>query len=105
MKVAQKRNAVQEGMFYFRKDIFKGERGGPAVGLLIRSQWGSSYSPARSLPPLGCNPGLDGAAASAQNGVETDGDNEEYMLMSIDTIINGKVGTPMHSKWRETSFL
>lgn len=26
MKVAQKRNAVQEGMFYFRKDIFKGER-------------------------------------------------------------------------------
>lgn len=25
MKVAQKRNAVQEGMFYFRKDIFKGE--------------------------------------------------------------------------------
>uniref|UniRef100_A0A8D3BQD4 Glutamate--cysteine ligase n=1 Tax=Scophthalmus maximus TaxID=52904 RepID=A0A8D3BQD4_SCOMX len=24
MKVAQKRNAVQEGMFYFRKDIFKG---------------------------------------------------------------------------------
>lgn len=27
MKVAQKRNAVQEGMFYFRKDIFKGGRG------------------------------------------------------------------------------
>uniref|UniRef100_A0A4W5QZQ0 Glutamate--cysteine ligase n=1 Tax=Hucho hucho TaxID=62062 RepID=A0A4W5QZQ0_9TELE len=26
MKVAQKRNAVQEGMFYFRKDIYKGER-------------------------------------------------------------------------------
>lgn len=25
MKVAQKRNAVQEGMFYFRKDIYKGE--------------------------------------------------------------------------------
>lgn len=24
MKVAQKRNAVQEGMFYFRKDIYKG---------------------------------------------------------------------------------
>lgn len=24
MKVAQKRNAVQEGMFYFRKDVFKG---------------------------------------------------------------------------------
>uniref|UniRef100_A0AAR2KR17 Glutamate--cysteine ligase n=1 Tax=Pygocentrus nattereri TaxID=42514 RepID=A0AAR2KR17_PYGNA len=26
MKVAQKRNAVQEGMFYFRKDIFKGRK-------------------------------------------------------------------------------
>lgn len=25
MKVAQKRNAVQEGMFYFRKDIYKGQ--------------------------------------------------------------------------------
>lgn len=24
MKVAQKRNAVQEGLFYFRKDIYKG---------------------------------------------------------------------------------
>uniref|UniRef100_A0A8C5BJX9 Glutamate--cysteine ligase n=1 Tax=Gadus morhua TaxID=8049 RepID=A0A8C5BJX9_GADMO len=53
MKVAQKRNAVQEDMFYFRKDIFKGKGG---------------------------------------NGVETDGDSEEYMLMSIDTIINGKEG-------------
>uniref|UniRef100_A0A8C3AAX9 Glutamate--cysteine ligase n=1 Tax=Cyclopterus lumpus TaxID=8103 RepID=A0A8C3AAX9_CYCLU len=62
MKVAQKRNSVQEGMFYFRKDIFKG-----------------------------CNPGLDGAA-SAENGLETDGANEEYTLMSIDTIINGKEG-------------
>uniref|UniRef100_A0A671YNC8 Glutamate--cysteine ligase n=1 Tax=Sparus aurata TaxID=8175 RepID=A0A671YNC8_SPAAU len=66
MKVAQKRNAVQEGMFYFRKDIFKG-----------------------------CNPVFDGTA-SAQNGLETDGandcGNEEYTLMSIDTIINGKEG-------------
>uniref|UniRef100_A0A4W4H9J0 Glutamate--cysteine ligase n=1 Tax=Electrophorus electricus TaxID=8005 RepID=A0A4W4H9J0_ELEEL len=51
MKVAQKRNAVQEGLFYFRKDIFK-----------------------------------------AQNGVESDGQHEEYALMSIDTIINGKEG-------------
>ena len=33
---------------------------------------------------------LDGAA-SAQNGLETDCGNEEYTLMSIDTIINGKV--------------
>uniref|UniRef100_A0A4W6DX79 Glutamate--cysteine ligase n=1 Tax=Lates calcarifer TaxID=8187 RepID=A0A4W6DX79_LATCA len=62
MKVAQMRNAVQEGMFYFRKDIFKG-----------------------------CNPVLDGTP-SAQNGLETDGANEEYTLMSIDTIINGKEG-------------
>uniref|UniRef100_A0A7N9AWV7 Glutamate--cysteine ligase n=1 Tax=Mastacembelus armatus TaxID=205130 RepID=A0A7N9AWV7_9TELE len=62
MKVAQKRNAVQEGMFYFRKDIFRG-----------------------------CNPVLDGTA-SAQNGLESDGANEDYTLMSIDTIINGKEG-------------
>uniref|UniRef100_A0A3B5Q9B4 Glutamate--cysteine ligase n=1 Tax=Xiphophorus maculatus TaxID=8083 RepID=A0A3B5Q9B4_XIPMA len=62
MKVAQKRNAVQEGMFYFRKDMFKG-----------------------------CNPGLD-CASSAQNGVEFEGSNEDYTLMSIDTIINGKEG-------------
>lgn len=41
-------------------------------------------------PPTGCSSVLDGAS-SAQNGVDTDGDNEEYTLMSIDTIINGKV--------------
>ncbi|MGH0178516.1 UNVERIFIED_CONTAM: hypothetical protein FKN15_077646 [Acipenser sinensis] len=35
----------------------------------------------------GCNPVVDGGA-SAQNGL----DNEEYALMSIDTIINGKEG-------------
>ncbi|KAK3573635.1 hypothetical protein QTP86_029980 [Hemibagrus guttatus] len=63
MKVAQKRNAVQEGMFYFRKDIFKG-----------------------------CNPLFDTAATAAQNGVKTNDDHEEYTLMSIDTIINGKEG-------------
>lgn len=39
---------------------------------------------------IGCNPVLDGTA-SAQNGLEADGANEEYTLMSIDTIINGKV--------------
>ncbi|XP_050828402.1 glutamate--cysteine ligase catalytic subunit isoform X2 [Serinus canaria] len=60
MKVAQKRDAVRQGMFYFRKDICKG---GNAV--------------------------LDGCS-SAQNG--TCGDAEEYTLMSIDTIINGKEG-------------
>uniref|UniRef100_A0A8C7XYD5 Glutamate--cysteine ligase n=1 Tax=Oryzias sinensis TaxID=183150 RepID=A0A8C7XYD5_9TELE len=51
MKVAQERNAVLEGMFYFRKDIFKGA-----------------------------------------NGVQTDCGSDEYTLMSIDTIINGKEG-------------
>ncbi|XP_055786377.1 glutamate--cysteine ligase catalytic subunit-like isoform X2 [Salvelinus fontinalis] len=61
MKVAQERNAVQEGMFYFRKDIYKG-----------------------------CNPVLDSSSV-AQNGLDSEGDNE-YILMSIDTIINGKEG-------------
>ncbi|EMP40238.1 Glutamate--cysteine ligase catalytic subunit [Chelonia mydas] len=60
MKVAQKRDAVRQGMFYFRKDICKG--GNAVVD--------------------GCSP--------AQNGKETDA--EEYTLMSIDTIINGKDG-------------
>ncbi|XP_028578436.2 glutamate--cysteine ligase catalytic subunit [Podarcis muralis] len=60
MKVAQKRDAVRKGMFYFRKDISKG--GNAVVD--------------------GCGP--------AQNGTETD--SEEYTLMSIDTIINGKEG-------------
>ncbi|XP_054050100.1 glutamate--cysteine ligase catalytic subunit isoform X1 [Rissa tridactyla] len=60
MKVAQKRDAVRQGMFYFRKDICKG---GNAV--------------------------VDGCG-SAQNGTGTDA--EEYTLMSIDTIINGKEG-------------
>ncbi|XP_032537736.1 glutamate--cysteine ligase catalytic subunit isoform X2 [Chiroxiphia lanceolata] len=60
MKVAQKRDAVRQGMFYFRKDICKG---GNAV--------------------------VDGCG-SAQNGTSTD--TEEYTLMSIDTIINGKEG-------------
>uniref|UniRef100_A0A4W4H9L0 Glutamate--cysteine ligase n=1 Tax=Electrophorus electricus TaxID=8005 RepID=A0A4W4H9L0_ELEEL len=63
MKVAQKRNAVQEGLFYFRKDIFKG-----------------------------CNSVFDSTSKAAQNGVESDGQHEEYALMSIDTIINGKEG-------------
>lgn len=41
-------------------------------------------------PPIGCNQVLDGTP-SAQNGLETDGANEEYTLMSVDTIISGKV--------------
>ncbi|XP_068258922.1 glutamate--cysteine ligase catalytic subunit isoform X2 [Nyctibius grandis] len=60
MKVAQRRDAVRQGMFYFRKDICKG---GNAV--------------------------VDGCG-SAQNGTGTNA--EEYTLMSIDTIINGKEG-------------
>ncbi|XP_025746335.1 glutamate--cysteine ligase catalytic subunit isoform X2 [Callorhinus ursinus] len=58
MKVAQKRDAVLQGMFYFRKDICKG---GTAM--------------------------VDGYS-KAQN--STDQAVEEYTLMSIDTIINGK---------------
>ncbi|KAM9616300.1 glutamate--cysteine ligase catalytic subunit isoform 2-T2 [Morphnus guianensis] len=60
MKMAQKRDAVRQGMFYFRKDICKGG-----------------------------NTVVDGCG-SAQNGTGTD--TEEYTLMSIDTIINGKEG-------------
>ncbi|NXL93759.1 GSH1 ligase, partial [Alectura lathami] len=60
MKMAQKRDAVRQGMFYFRKDICKG-------GNVV----------------------VDGCG-SAQNGTGTD--TEEYTLMSIDTIINGKEG-------------
>ena len=37
----------------------------------------------------GCNP-VDGSSA-AQNGLDIDADGEMYTLMSIDTIINGKV--------------
>ncbi|KAF6113891.1 glutamate-cysteine ligase catalytic subunit [Phyllostomus discolor] len=60
MKVAQRRDAVRQGMFYFRKDICKG---GNAV--------------------------VDGCGR-AQNSPELA--TEEYTLMSIDTIINGKEG-------------
>ncbi|XP_034364846.1 glutamate--cysteine ligase catalytic subunit [Arvicanthis niloticus] len=60
MKVAQKRDAVLQGMFYFRKDICKG---GNAV--------------------------VDGCS-KAQTSSEPAA--EEYALMSIDTIINGKEG-------------
>ncbi|XP_069582888.1 glutamate--cysteine ligase catalytic subunit isoform X1 [Ranitomeya imitator] len=60
MKVAQKRDAVREGMFYFKKDICKA--GIAAVD--------------------GCYTAVNG----------TDAETEEYTLMSIDTIINGKEG-------------
>ncbi|XP_027457586.1 glutamate--cysteine ligase catalytic subunit isoform X2 [Zalophus californianus] len=58
MKVAQKRDAVLQGMFYFRKDICKG---GTAV--------------------------VDGYSKAQKS---TEQAVEEYTLMSIDTIINGK---------------
>ncbi|XP_014589986.1 glutamate--cysteine ligase catalytic subunit isoform X2 [Equus przewalskii] len=60
MKVAQKRDAVLQEMFYFRKDICKG---GNAV--------------------------VDGCG-KAQSSTELA--TEEYTLMSINTIINGKEG-------------
>ncbi|KAB0366706.1 hypothetical protein FD754_010862 [Muntiacus muntjak] len=60
MKVAQKRDAVLQGQFYFRKDICKG--GNAVVD--------------------GCGK----AAGSAEPAAE------EYTLMTIDTIINGKEG-------------
>ncbi|KAM9315998.1 glutamate--cysteine ligase catalytic subunit isoform 2-T2 [Gastrophryne carolinensis] len=60
MKVAQKRDAVRQGMFYFKKDICKA--GIAAVD--------------------GCYTALNG----------TESEPEEYTLMSIDTIINGKEG-------------
>uniref|UniRef100_A0A673UGS5 Glutamate--cysteine ligase n=1 Tax=Suricata suricatta TaxID=37032 RepID=A0A673UGS5_SURSU len=60
MKVAQKRDAVLRGMFYFRKDICKGG-----------------------------NTVVDGYG-KAQN--SSDVATEDYALMSIDTIINGKEG-------------
>lgn len=44
--------------------------------------------------PTGCTPLLD-STASAQNGLEADCGNEEYTLMSIDNIINGKVMCPI----------
>lgn len=88
MKVAQKRNAVKEGMFYFRKDIFIG-RQNKKCSLWQMPQLYMQQKHFHYLS-IGCNPVLDGTA-SAQNGLEADGANEEYTLMSIDTIINGKV--------------
>lgn len=96
LKVAQKRNAVQEGMFYFRKDIFKGKEW---IVFILNWVCIQTENPdvCLSRPFIqihflqGCNPLFDSATTAAQNGVETDGDHEEYTLMSIDTIINGKV--------------
>lgn len=96
MKVAQKRDAVLRGMFYFRKDICKG----------ITFSWISRVTYFRlqqaaqvplSSPLAGGNTVVDGYG-KAQNSTEVA--VEEYTLMSIDTIINGKVRallcTPHH---------
>ncbi|XP_033280178.1 glutamate--cysteine ligase catalytic subunit isoform X2 [Orcinus orca] len=60
MKVAQKRDAVLQGLFYFRKDICKG---------------GNAMVDGRSKTTGSTEPAA-----------------EEYALMTIDTIINGKEG-------------
>lgn len=88
MKMAQKRDAVRQGMFYFRKDICKGI---PASNLttwlsIITTFLLTDFFP--SVSHEGGNVVVDGCG-SAQNGTDTD--TEEYTLMSIDTIINGKV--------------
>jgi len=88
MKVAQKRDAVRQGMFYFRKDICKGI---PASNLTTWLSRMNTFLLTDFFPFVsheGGNVVVDGCG-SAQNGTGTD--TEEYTLMSIDTIINGKV--------------
>jgi len=96
MKVAQKRDAVLQGMFYFRKDICKG----------ITFSWISRVTYFRlqhaaqapvSCPLAGGTTMVDGYS-KAQNSTEQA--VEEYTLMSIDTIINGKVGALLHAPHR-----
>lgn len=87
MKMAQKRDAVRQGMFYFRKDICKG------IPASILTTWWSiitAFLLTYYFPFVSHEGGnvVDGCG-SAQNGTGTD--TEEYTLMSIDTIINGKV--------------
>lgn len=90
MKMAQKRDAVRQGMFYFRKDICKGITCNPINTVEdvqgVPCHLTVSFFPIVTLK--GGNAVLDGCG-SAQNGTGTN--VEEYTLMSIDTIINGKV--------------
>lgn len=91
MKVAQKRDAVRQGMFYFRKDICKGITSSNLTNTIVDVQCMSCLLTIFSFPFVtheGGNAVVDGCG-SAQNGTGTD--TEEYTLMSIDTIINGKV--------------
>lgn len=91
MKMAQKRDAVRQGMFYFRKDICKGITTSILINAVVDVECISCLLTASSFPFVTCEGGnalVDGCG-SAQNGTGTD--TEEYTLMSIDTIINGKV--------------
>ncbi|EHB10086.1 Glutamate--cysteine ligase catalytic subunit [Heterocephalus glaber] len=86
MKVAQKRDAVLQGMFYFRKDICKG----------ITFSYVSTVSLCCHqllqliCPSTGGNTVVDGCGKAPAGGADLS--SEEYALMSIDTIINGKEG-------------
>ena len=75
-------------MFYFRKDICKGTFSGiPRVTLGYTKPLKLPSPPPPAL--AGGNAVVDGCGR-AQNSPELA--TEEYALMSIDTIINGKVG-------------
>ncbi|KAK2533970.1 Gclc [Columba guinea] len=92
MKMAQKRDAVRQGMFYFRKDICKGITTSILINAVVDVECISCLLTASSFPFVTCEGGnalVDGCG-STQNGTGTD--TEEYTLMSIDTIINGKEG-------------
>lgn len=100
MTVAQKRDAVRQGMFYFRKDICKGRKRSNLVNILVDDKYISCLLIISSFPFViheGGNAVVDGCS-SAQNGTGTSA--EEYTLMSIDTIINGKVIA--NSAWSTT---
>lgn len=91
MKEAQKRDAVRQGTFYFRKDICKGITSSNLTNSVVDVQCMSCLLTIFSFPFVtheGGNAVVDGCG-TAQNGTGTD--TEEYTLMSIDTIINGKV--------------
>lgn len=86
MKVAQKRDAVLQERFYFRKDICKG---------ITTFFWISRVTVGHKAtkgplcsPPTGGNAVVDGCG-KGQSSPEL---AAECTLMSIDTIINGKVG-------------
>ncbi|XP_047651087.1 glutamate--cysteine ligase catalytic subunit isoform X3 [Phacochoerus africanus] len=90
MIAAQKRDAVLQGMFYFRKDICKGTTF-PYISGVPVGHTGTLMPSAPS--PAGGNAVVDGcgkATGSAEQAAVAAA--AEYTLMSIDTIINGKEG-------------